>query len=131
MRGRNGSIMMTDVVLSVMIVIMLVPALMISVAVMHDSLRFNEEVQDEVGLSQLRRILLISYDLECSSGSLQFEYQGRDCILQQVNDHLIIQPGTQIILADIDSCRFEQMGNTVLLYYERHGQISRAAIAAV
>lgn len=73
---------MTDLVLSVMIVILLVPALMISIAVMHDSLRFNEEVQDEVALSQLRRILLISYDLECSSGCLQFEYQGRDCILQ-------------------------------------------------
>lgn len=131
MHGRRGSIFLTDLLLSILIAILLVPATVISVAVIHDSLRFNEEIQDETGLVQLRQILMISYDIHCDSNTVFFEYQGRDCRLSQVNSHLIIQPGTQIILADIDTCMFEQEGNALILHYERNGQTYRAAITSL
>ena len=130
-RSRNGSVLIADVLMSVMIVVMLVPVTVISIALMHDAMQFNMQVQDETALTQLRRILLISYDMETDGTCLYFEYQGRQCRLQQVNENLIIQPGTQIILADIDTCSFVTEGNTVNLSYERNGKTYRAAIAAM
>lgn len=131
MRGRSGSVFIGDLVMSLMIAVMLVPAVMISIAAMHDSLRFNEEVQDETALVQMRQILMISYDISTDGNTLYYEYQGREYSLHQVNAHLIIQPGTQIILADIDACRFETAGNAVILQYERNGKTYRAALASV
>ncbi len=131
MRRRSGSIFISDLVMSVMIIVMLVPALMISIAAMHDSLRFNEEVQDETALTQMRQILMISYDISTDGSVLYYEHLGRECRLQKVNDHLIIQPGTQIVLPDIDSCSFEMNGRTVILQYERNGIPHRAALASV
>ncbi len=131
MRRRSGSVFISDLVMSLLIAVMLVPALMLSIAAMHDSLRFNEEVQDQTALAQMRQILMISYDISTDGNVLYFEYQNRQCRLLQVNDHLIIQPGTQIILADIDTCCFTMAGQAVILQYERDGKTYHAALAAV
>lgn len=131
MRRRSGSIFISDLILSVMIVILLLPATVISVAVIHDAMRFNEEVQDEIALIQLRHILLISYELETDGSCLYYEYQGKEYRLHQVNDNLIIQPGTQIILAGIDDCGFVTENRCIILNYERKGKAYRAAVAAL
>lgn len=131
MRRRSGSVFISDLVMSLLIAVMLVPALMLSIAAMHDSLRFNEEVQDQTALAQMRQILMISYDISTDGNVLYFEYQNRQCRLQQVNDHLIIQPGTQIILVDIDTCCFTMAGQAVILQYERNGKTYHAALTAV
>lgn len=131
MWGRSGSVFIGDLVMSLMIAAMLVPSVMISIAAMHDSLRFNEEVQDETALAQMRQILMISYDISTDGNTLFYEYQDQQYRLHQVNTHLIIQPGTQIILADIDDCRFYIAGNAVVLQYERNGKTYQAALSSM
>ena len=69
---------------------------------------FNyNEINDEIALSQLREQLLISYDMYVSSDELNFIYKNKNFKLSMVNNKMIMQPGTQISLNDIDNLNFE------------------------
>lgn len=80
------------------------------------------EISDELCLSQLREILLISYDLEYSYDSLNFIYQNKEFRLSEVNEKLILQPGTQIYLTNYDDMHFERKDGCIYVCYSRKGQ---------
>ncbi len=80
------------------------------------------EVNDEIALCQLREDLLISYDMEYSRDVLRFTYEGKSFRLSQVNRMLVLQPGTQIFLYDIDDLHFEKRGTMIYVLYRRKGK---------
>ena len=77
------------------------------------------EINDEIALYQLREILLIAYDMEVGSNQLFFNYQNHDFRLSEVNNMLLLQPGTQIFLNDIDSLYFYEKNDSIHLCYQR------------
>jgi|GEM_PF-226867 len=81
-----------------------------------------DEVNDEIALCQLREDLLISYDMEFSRNELRFTYEGKPFRLSSVNGMLILQPGTQIFLHDIDDLYFEKRGGMIYAVYRRKGK---------
>lgn len=119
LRDTRGMIL-TDFLLTMMIAIMLVPAVLVCLNVLAGSLQFNEEVQDMIAEAQIRHILLISSDKKIENGSLLFDFQNRSMNLSFVNDHLILQPGTQIIFSDIDSGQIESRNNMIYAIYTRN-----------
>lgn len=80
------------------------------------------EINDEIALSQLRENLLLAYDLHSSRELISFVYKNADFRLSLVNRKLIMQPGTQIYLADIDDLYFEERNNNIYVVYERNNK---------
>lgn len=120
---------MIDLLLTIMIVLLLIPVVMVSMQVLIGSLHFEENVQDMIASYQLRRILLLAYDKQVSENALSFTYQNSQMHLSQVNQNIIIQPGTQIMYANVENTMIYQDGNVIYLRYERYGKEYVEAIA--
>lgn len=82
------------------------------------SFEYNE-INDEIALTQLRQQLLIAYDMDVNSDEINFIYKNKNFKLSLVNNKLLLQPGTQIYLNDIDNLYFEQRGELVFVCYEK------------
>ncbi|MBR3265129.1 MAG: hypothetical protein IKI61_04095 [Erysipelotrichaceae bacterium] len=80
------------------------------------------EVSDELCINQLREIMLISYDLDYAYDRLSFIYQNKEFTLSEVNEKLILQPGTQIYLTNFDEVHFERKDGCIYVCYSRKGQ---------
>ena len=119
--GRRSGIILKETAAVILICLMLLPAVVICIGALSSSFRFHEEIQDLIGLQQLRRMLLISYDTEVSPSHIAFEYQGERRELRFVNRWLLVQPGTLIILSDVDGGRFYETGGYIYVSYERNG----------
>jgi len=78
-----------------------------------------KEINDELALFQLRETMLIAYDLQYSFDQLDFIYANKEFRLSQVNNRLILQPGTQIFLDDIDEVYFEKRNGCIYVHYQR------------
>ena len=122
MRGnsRTGTIG-ADILLALYIAVVLAFIQLNSFSLLR-KYTFRETLQDETALLQLRRILLVSYDVQASGNEVTFVYQKRDMRLSRVNDHLIIQPGTQIFLSAVDEAHFEIYGDCIYVIYTRNGR---------
>ena len=123
--GRHGYVMQ-DFLLTLLIVVVMAQILTSAVALAIRSMQYGQDVQDEIALAQLRRILIISDDFRTA---LYFVNQGRQMTLRLVNENLIIQPGTQIMLVDVDSVSFLEEGNLIRCIYERKGIFHERIIA--
>lgn len=88
------------------------------------------EVSDELALAELRELLLITYDMDVSYDSLNFIYQNKNYSLSMVNNKLLLQPGTQIYLNDIDDLHFEIRGNAIYVMYQRKNKNYERAIGS-
>ena len=80
------------------------------------------EINDEISINQLRELLLYTYNLSYDSGNLYFRYQGSDRNLSLINDKLILQPGTQIYLSNLDYAEIVQENNCLYIEYERNSK---------
>ena len=81
-----------------------------------------DEICDELALSQLRETLLIAYDLQINDSSLDFICRNKDFSLSLVNGKMLLQPGTQIYLNDIDDLYFFSRNGCIYVAYERKGK---------
>lgn len=76
-------------------------------------------LQDQIALVQLRHYLAVAYDIELQPTALSFQRQHEEMRLRLVNQNLIIQPGTQMFLMDIESAMFYLENDSVILRYVR------------
>jgi len=109
-------------ILSIMIACLLLPLSLL--AILYTSkIDFSYlEVNDEISLQELRENLLFIYDLSFSEYELDFIYKGKEYSLSQVNDKLIMQPGTIIYLDDIEDLSFKEEDNCIFVNYVRNNQ---------
>ena len=80
---------------------------------------FSYDLQDEIALIQLRRILSVSYDLQANDNCLSFIYKNEQRMISEVNNNLIMQKGTIIILCDVEDVSFVINDVLLYLYYRR------------
>jgi len=118
--GRHAGGFVIEQLLIVLIIVgLLVPITVSALKVAEKTLTFTEEIQDEIALSQLRKILMIGDEYQIRTDCLQFEYQGADSEISLVNRHLILQPGTQIFLSEIDNAAFLERDGVIMMQYAR------------
>ncbi len=127
-RNHRGTVLV-DFLLTLLIAVSLLPIVLSCISVLSKGLIRNFQIQDMIATNQLRRILSISYDLKIEDQTLYFQYQKKEMHLGLVNDNIIIQPGTQIIYTNVDSCEFECEDDVILICYERNGEKYEEAIA--
>lgn len=92
--------------------------------------RFPSQVQDQIGLAQLRRFLnscpvtqIQRYQLSCEND--------RQWHLQCSANHLYLSPGTVVVLEGVSEAMFELRGTSIYLIYLRKNQWKEAIIAHV
>lgn len=74
-------------------------------------------LNNELALIDLRRRLLIAYDLNIEENRLEFINNGETNYLYYVNDKLILSPGTQIYLNDVKDVYFNLENGVIYLNY--------------
>ena len=107
------------------ITILLLPLTIISFRLVGNIDFKYEDVNDEIALSQLRENLLFIYDLNYSENELSFRYKGDEFYLSQINDKLILHPGSQIYLMSVDDLYFEDVDGYIYVNYERSNKRKR------
>ena len=111
-----------EVLVAILTVCICIPILVSVISLMHTSLKDRTSLQDQIALIQLRRYLAVAYDVELLPSSLTFQRQQEEMRLSVVNQNLIVQPGTQIFLMDIETALFYLEGDSVMLRYVRNQQ---------
>jgi hypothetical protein len=66
--------------------------------------------------------------MKIEATEIAFSYREKEMHLSLVNDHMILQPGTQIFLSDIDSTAFEMEENLIYVVYERENTVCRKVL---
>ena len=89
---------------------------------MRNVLKDKTPLQDQIALVQLRHYLAVAYDIELEPTTISFQRQQEEMRLRLVNQNLIIQPGTQIFLMNIENAMFYLEKDSVILRYVRDNQ---------
>ena len=121
MSNRKGFALI-EVLVAVLTVCICIPIMVSVISLMRTSLKDRTSLQDQIALVQLRRYLAVAYDIELLPSSLTFQRQHEEMRLSVVNQNLIVQPGTQMFLMDIEAVLFYLEGDSVMLRYVRDNQ---------
>lgn len=121
MSNRKG-FALVEVLVAILTVCICIPILVSVISLMHTSLKDRTSLQDQIALVQLRRYLAVAYDIELLPSSLTFQRQHEEMRLGVVNQNLIVQPGTQTFLMDIEAALFYLEEDSVMLRYVRNHQ---------
>ncbi len=125
---RCRGFILKETAAAMIICLMLAPAVILCLSSISGCLRFREEVQDRIALSQLRRILMLSYDVHTEGNTVRFSYQNEDRLLRFTGDWLLISPGTEIMLAMVEGGRFIERNDLLYVIYERKGKQYEAVL---
>ena len=129
-RRRRGTL--TAEALAALFAVMLcLPVTVTVCGTMARMTSFDAELQDAVGILQAQRLLVGAGSVHTDGQVLYFRTGLKDFRMSLVNDHLIIQPGTQIVLADIDRAGFRTEEGVVILSYTREEKQYEAALTVV
>ncbi len=115
---------------ALMIILALLPIGMSAFRYVSDLPFRYHEISDEIALSQLREMMLIAYDKEFHDEILSFRYRNKDFTLSMINGRLILHPGTQIFLADLDEMHFEERNGVIYVCYQREGKKAERVICS-
>ena len=121
MSNRKG-FALVEVLVAILTVCICIPILVSVISIMRTSLKDRTSLQDQIALVQLRRYLAVAYDIELLPSSLTFQRQHEEMRLSVVNQNLIVQPGTQMFLMDIEAALFYLEEDSVMLRYVRNHQ---------
>ena len=118
-----------QVLLNVLITICLLPLLFMSIKSLISLPLHFDKMQDEIAIRQIQKILSLSYEREYSNNQLKFRYQGEEFVFYIYEDKLILKPGTQIFLSDIDNFNFLLKDGLLYLSYERENKYYEYIVA--
>lgn len=137
MRGKfrvitdSRGVILIDLLLSMMIMVLLVPVVILCLGSLQGTADFSEEVQDTIAEAQIRHILMIAENKEMQGDTLQFTYQNKEMRLSFVNDHMILQPGTQIFFSATDSGTITVRNHLLYAVYIRNGKTYEKIIGTI
>lgn len=130
-RGRRGNrrgFIELRTVVALVVVLTILP-IAISIITILSNFKVNYDfINDEISLFQLRRIMLISYDIDNSVNQLNFLYHGDEYSLSLINNRLVLQPGYQVFLDHVDYVEFSEEDGALSITYERNGNENKTYI---
>ena len=121
--SRREGFILSQALLSVFIACLFIPLCADCIKLLSHRRMFDQHIQDEIALSQLRHILNAASSIETDGYSLQFVRKYESAELYLTNRHLILAPGTQIYLEDIDGAEFYKEMHIWMIRYEREGEL--------
>ena len=86
------------------------------------------DIQDLNGLLQLKQNLNLASNIEIASDEITYDYRDQNFTISLVNDNLIIHPGTNILMLDIEELQFIEDEEHLSIEYARNERIYRRKI---
>ena len=121
MSNRRGFALI-EILICILTVCICIPITVQVISITRSILKDRTPLQDQIALVQLRHYLAVAYDIELQPTMISFQRQHEEMRLSVVNQNLIVQPGTQIFLMDIETAIFYLEGDSVMLRYVRDNQ---------
>ena len=121
MSKRRGFALI-EILICILTVCICIPITVQVISITRSIIKDRTPLQDQIALVQLRHFLAVAYDIELQPTMISFQRQHEEMRLRLVNQNLIIQPGTQIFLIDIESAMFYLENDSVILRYVRENQ---------
>ena len=111
---------MIEALFSLMILSFSFVLLAIGLPSLHKVTAVRYPVEEEIALRQIRRMLLLSEDIQCSGTQLDFWYQDDWFTLLLDGNRLVRVDGYLIYMENIDSLEFREKKGCIYLYYEKN-----------
>ncbi|MDO4197738.1 MAG: hypothetical protein Q4D13_01950 [Erysipelotrichaceae bacterium] len=108
--------------MGLMIIVMMLNISLLAYSITGNISFDYNQINDDLSFCQLRRIMLIAYDQSLSHDSITFTYHNKEFRLSLVNSKLLLQPGTQIFLNDVESLYFIEINGCYVVRYTRKGK---------
>lgn len=121
MSNRRGFALI-EILICILTVCICIPITVQVISITRSIIKDRTPLQDQIALVQLRHYLAVAYDIELQPTMISFQRQHEEMRLSVVNQNLIVQPGTQIFLMDIETAIFYLEGDSVMLRYVRDNQ---------
>ncbi|MCR5230586.1 MAG: hypothetical protein K6D03_10715 [Solobacterium sp.] len=119
-RGTGGYIV-EQLLMTLITCSFLIPVTITVLKIMIGNLEFPYDMQDELAISQLRHIINVSRDFTSDGSSLQFTYHESNSSLSLINGKLILKPGTQIFLSDLENAVFRIDNEIITVAFSHTG----------
>lgn len=84
--------------------------------------------EDEVSVRQLRLIYVLSSSITIDSQQVCFDYMNNELCLYQKDDKLILTPGYQVFIKDLNSISFYHNDNCLYLQYQHKNQMEEKRV---
>lgn len=81
-----------------------------------------DEVNDEIAFNDLRRIMLLAYNIELHDTSIDLTYQNNEYALAYDGNRLVLSPGYQMFINDAEDLRFEEKNGCIYVCYSRNNK---------
>ena len=121
MSKRRGFALI-EFLICILTVCICIPITVQVLSIVRSVLKDKTPLQDQIALVQLRHYLAVAYDIKLEPTTISFQRQQEEMRLRLVNQNLIIQPGTQIFLMNIENAMFYLEKDSVILRYVRDNQ---------
>ena len=118
MSKRRGFALI-EILICILTVCICIPITVQVLSIVRSVLKDKTPLQDQIALVQLRHYLAVAYDIKLEPTTISFQRQQEEMRLRLVNQDLIIQPGTQIFLMNIENAMFYLEKDSVILRYVR------------
>lgn len=108
-----------EYLLSLVIMMILLPIVISSLQIVGRYDVYDERVQDEIAIAQLRDKLLLGMDFVIMDSDLEYRIGTEKWCLHAQNERLYLTPGYQLFLDNVKGCYFKQLGNTIYIEYQK------------
>ncbi len=119
MRFKNGMIM-TNFLVTLLTFMISINVIFSCMNIISKHNFYEENLQDLIGLSQLSRYLILADEIKIENNCIYFKYLDKDMKVDVVNKNLIIQPGTQFVIVNVDYLNFYIENNLLYIEYKRN-----------
>lgn len=111
-----------EVLLALSILCICSTLIVLSLPALQKSLAISIQLEDEIGLRQVRRVLLLSDSIITTDHVLYFYYLGEDTTLELEDDKLIKRDGYVLYLDHLDKSYFSENDSCIYLNYEKENK---------
>jgi hypothetical protein len=129
--SKHAGFILEPLLISLAVMTLLSPLALTQLQLLLRNLSFPEDLQDRTGLAQLRRLINVSDDFQVSEQQVSMLYKGQTMVLRLAGENLILQPGTQYFLTQVDEIHFAVKGTILEICYERKEKQSCACLGLV
>ncbi len=88
-------------------------------------------LQDQIALAQLRHITNLSASITLRPDEITLHCHQNDYVVHIRNGNLLLRPGTQFLLTEIDAVLFAQDGQLLIMHYVRKEKEFRAVLGLI
>ncbi len=120
-----------DVIISILIICISMPLIYSTYKIIGNNEMFPVVIQDQIGLTQLRRIMNTCYDIDIQNDTLSCIYKDEVISIQTSSNNTFISDGTLIIFSGVSDIFFTVLQNKIYLNYLRNSKWEKGFISYV